>query len=326
MTKHSRKPKAQKAATKTQIAQLAKAKQFDEKAKSLRKTTKFLRGLRTITKLSRYDYDFSGLSEEEAGFAAFWEYRREIEGWCRRPPCRIADSLWEKWKNNRQCFPLPYVELKKAGVLNLILTVSSERKASEKKALEEKTPEEKKGKPRHTTCHSMWSDTLSPAFRESDLEEFNEILAQSNHPLWNLIKKVGNVDALDLIDLGDGSYAPRRTGSLSMHCIVLDWGRGSKAIRDEVFAWLKKLARDIREDQPELRGRVGNREKLFQLGAWRARRAGHSAKEYYELRGGKRGGFGKSGNPSYQAPKAFRTAANAAEETLKALLQKKVSE
>jgi hypothetical protein len=342
VTKHSRKPKAQKAATKTQIAQLAKAKQFAEKAESLRQATKFAEGLRTITKLSRYDYDFSSLGEEEgkeeAEFAVFWEYRREIAGWCRRPPSWIEGPLWEKWKNNRRFFPLPYVALKKAGVLNLASTVSAEKKAAEDKAEEDWNAAKKKAaeeaakkkavspKPKYLTCHPGWSDTPSPAFRESDLEEFKEILAQPNHPLWSLIRKVGQVDPLDLIDLGNGSYSPRPTGSLSMHCIVLDWGKGSTAVRDEMYAWLQTLAEDLRNDQPELRGKARNIEKLFQLGAWRARRAGHSAKEYYELRGGKRGAFGKSGNPSYKAPKAFRTAADAAEVRLEALLRKKVTE
>ena len=44
------------AATKTRSAQLTKAKQFVEKAKRLRKATKFSEGLRTITKLGRNDY------------------------------------------------------------------------------------------------------------------------------------------------------------------------------------------------------------------------------------------------------------------------------
>lgn len=323
----SKKTKPRRAKKETKNVELSKADVLAANAKSLSQAAEFSGQLRKIKKLNRQEHDFSSLDEEDAEFAVFWEYRRDIEDWHVRPPSRIEGTLWEKWKQNRQFFPLPYVELKKAGVLNVTSTVSAERKAAEKKASEKPTDEEKDGKRRHTTCHPMWSDTPSPAFRECDFEEFKEILAQPpNHRGWSLIKKVCNIDPLDFIDFGDGSYALKRTGSLSMHCIVLDWGRGSKAIRDEVFAWLKLRARDIREDQPELRGRVGNREKLFQLGAWRARRAGHSAKSYYELRGGKRASFGKSDNPSYKSPKAFRTAADAAEEALKSLLRKKVTE
>ena len=305
MTKRSTKPKAQMAATKTRSAQLTKAKQFVEKAKRLRKANKFSEGLRTITKLGRDDYDFSSLSEEEAEFAVFWEYRREVAAWCRRPPNRIEGPLWEKWKNNCQFFPLPYLELRRAKLFGFDSRLPAEKDMGR---------------------HPMWSEKPSVAFRPTDLDEFEDMLENTNDPRWSLICKFGNKDAFELLDLGAEVSTPARTGYLSMHCVVLDWRRGSKAIRDEMYAWLKKLAKDLRKDQPELRGKARNIEKLFQLGAWRARRAELSAKEYYELRGGKRGSFGKSGNPSYDAPKAFRTAADAAAVQLEALLRKKVSE
>lgn len=126
--------------------------------------------------------------------------------------------------------------------------------------------------------------------------------------------------------LRSGDYTRRRTGFLSMHCVVLDWSKGPTAIRGQMGKWLKTLTEQLAQDQPPLRGQARGREMLFQLGAWRARRAGLSAKKYYEFRRNECGSFSKSDNPAYKAPKAFRTAANAAEDRLKALISKKFTE
>lgn len=202
----SKKAEPQNAKKQAKNDKPSKADQLAEKAKSLRQSGKFSGQLREINKLHRVEHDFGALTEEEAEFAAFWEYRREVEQWNVQPPTGIEGSLWEEWKNNRRFFPLPYLELKKAGVLNLTSTVSAERKAAENKAAEKKASDEKASEkkavsPGHLTCHPMWSDTTSPAFRESDVEEFNELLAQPKDPLWSQICKIGkmNMDAFDLL-------------------------------------------------------------------------------------------------------------------------------
>jgi hypothetical protein len=100
--------------------------------------------------------------------------------------------------------------------------------------------------------------------------------------------------------------------------MVLDWRKGATAIQQQIYEWVCGLA----DEQSSLAGQPRNKDKLFQLGAWRAKRFGLSARDYLNLRKREQIVFGKTRSPSYALPKSFREAASKARKRLHAILQK----
>ena len=69
---------------------------------------------------------------------------------------------------------------------------------------------------------------------------------------------------------------------LSFHRLRIDWLKGSKAIQEELEKWVKEMA----SQRPARRGRTASvqmQDKLNQLAAWRAHRAGLSWHEFRSL-------------------------------------------
>ena len=279
----------------------AAARKLEEKGGLRLDKTKFEDGLRVLTKnLHSNEFNFRDVPVEEAEFAVFWECRRELEKYYRghwKPhkdgtriyrPAKGLSLAALHWAMNMQYFPLPYVEIKKMGLLSFLGTPSP------------------------------------PAVHEEDFFEFRRIFEDTQLPIWRRINQFGTQSFSKHV------FAPVQEGakrippifnpesSLSMHCLVLDWSRGSKTIQREIEKWVKKMtylhpapAQSVYE------------KRLDQIGAWRAKRAGLNAQEYLDLRmrtfGCKKTSEMKRDHVLYEDPSTFRTASKTAEKFIRSI-------
>jgi hypothetical protein len=252
------------------------------KAHSMLKETKFKNGFREISlPFHNHEWDFSSITKEEAEFAVFWEYRRDLEsyydGHIKMHPsgklsyrsAGVADYTGLLWSLNSYLFPLPYLEIKEFLSFPIF---------NKTKPITEIEP---------LDMIRIWNNKGDPAWR--DIRQFGSI------DFWNIItNKAG-----PLIDR-----------PCSVHCFVINWRDYEKNdIIKQFKIWMKLM-------QVERKKISVAQNRLSQLGAARAARAGINFRQYFDLRTGKkRRQLGQKTN-ALDDPKSFSTAAEKAQSEL----------
>jgi len=281
-------------------------KRYSDKALVLLEKTKFKDGLRVHHQgtLQPNEYDFSDLTTEEAEFAVYWEYRREVENFY-RGHSQISME-WDKyfyrggdgsptgfhWTLNASLFPLPFNQLKKVSILKW------------------HNPE-------------LLAMANPKPFREMDLWEMRQYLDLEPSALVpRHIRQIGTSHFSKALK----NFHPAADSFMSYHVIALNWSCGIKNIQQELLKWSADMAKEMSAKYPRKNMPSKNNLLLAQLGAWRATRAGLSGLQYKELRAGHWGISAASkrewkmlGQPSYDDPSSFRNALQTAGRVLQKL-------
>jgi hypothetical protein len=238
------------------------------------KTTAFdSHGLRVIeSPLPRYEYCFPEVSPEIEEWVSHWEYTREVQKFYEQ---FISFSKLDHAINNET----------PPDVINLILKRSL--------AFISGHP----WQPYFPLSYAEIREHLGQ-FNETGL--WSEVSINLESDIQGMIKTVP-ADRRAFREIKGPELDHAAQGSL--HCVQVDWSRGSKAIRIDFESWLKNHEKASLKRRPE-RKLAENR--LDQLAAWRARRAGLNHGEYTMLKP----------RTSYADASAFNKAAKAAEKEI----------
>jgi hypothetical protein len=118
---------------------------------------------------------------------------------------------------------------------------------------------------------SLWASFFPLTFRE---------ITEAIGPINPDQEKLGAVTEIDQEWFSQGLQSTNP--ELSFHRIRIDWTKGFKAIQQEMEGWIKNMAK---QHSPR-RGRVqwkAQQDKLNQLAAWRAHRAGLNHTSFWQL-------------------------------------------
>ncbi len=242
------------------------------------------------TPLDGDEIDFRSLDSSQLDFAVFWEYAREIRALyheIRIPvPAEGANAL--PWAKLSDFFPIPITRL----VSNQLLKIGI-------------PDQEKVGLP----SADFWKP--SPGFSEIDPMVLMSLLQNLLRGRENIKSGVStryqkcssqlNWWRDQIVGIGPARFSNTLTLStespdavMSFHSVRVDWSRGISAIKSEFNRWVDETfqqftshssASVFKKTELSLSREVKAKKiELFQLGAWRAKRAGLDATQFIEYR------------------------------------------
>jgi hypothetical protein len=117
------------------------------------------------------------------------------------------------------------------------------------------------------------------ALKEVDPFQFFDFVNNTPPHICKHIRSVGPKDFAKKM-----GFTRNLDGTYGLHSFVFDWHIGRNRLKEEFKAWVDRAFDDDKKNRQGRDPSLAARNRLDQLGAWRARRAGHSYNSYLSLR------------------------------------------
>ena len=117
------------------------------------------------------------------------------------------------------------------------------------------------------------------ALKEVDPFQFFDFVKNPPPHICKHIRSVGPKDFAEKM-----GFTRNIDGTYGLHSFVFDWHIGRNQLKEEFKAWVDRAFDDDKKNRQGRDPSLAARNRLDQLGAWRARRAGHSYSSYLTLR------------------------------------------